>query len=184
MEKFVGSKGVGIEIDHPLTKAALVHLGEIYGRAVAFPGLLQTARQALEKENFTADWENQFNVAGVIFLQICLETNLIQLHTFQPEAMTEASEKPRVNRLAQWQLRQANNVLTLLNLDIKIEDEVSRHLLELLDGTRNRNDLLKQMRAFINASDEIEDKETLLEGLPNWLEESLTSLARMGMFDS
>src|SRR5215212_2881170 len=31
-EKFVGMKGVGIEIDHPLTKAALVILGEIWGR--------------------------------------------------------------------------------------------------------------------------------------------------------
>jgi methyltransferase-like protein/SAM-dependent methyltransferase len=184
VEKFGGAKGVGIEIDHPLTKAALAHLGKIYGRAVVFPELLQIARQTLENENFTADWENQFSVAGTIFLQICLGTNLIQLHTFQPEAITEAREKPRVNRLAQWQLRQANNVLTLLNLDIKIEDEVSRHLLKLLDGTRNRNDLLEQMRAFIKAGSEIEDKETLLEDLPDWLEESLTNLARMGMFVS
>jgi methyltransferase-like protein/SAM-dependent methyltransferase len=184
IEKFVGANSVGIEIDHPLTKAALVHLGKIYGRAVAFPELLQTAKETLEKENFTADWENQFSVASVIFLQICLGTNLVQLHTFQPAAPTEPSEKPRVNRLAQWQLRRANNFLTLLNLDIKIEDEVSRHLVELLDGTRNRNDLLEQMQAFITSTGEIEDKEALLKDLPAWLEESLTNLARMGMFDS
>jgi SAM-dependent methyltransferase/methyltransferase-like protein len=182
VEKFVGLKGVGIEIDHPLAKAALVHLGKIYGRAISFPELLQAARQALENEGFTADWENQFDVAGVIFLQICLGTNMVELHTFQPEAFTETSEKPRVNDLARLQLRQANNVLTLLNLDVKIEDEVSRRLLELLDGTRNQNDLLEPMRAFIDSGDEIEDKETLLKDLPDWLKESLTNLARMGMF--
>lgn len=184
VEKFVGFKGIGFEIDHPLAKAALVHLGKIYGRAIPFPELLQSARKTLENEGFKADWENQFNVASVIFLQICLGTNMVELHTFQPQVVTETSEKPRINDLARWQLRQANNVLTLLNLDLKIEDEVSRRLLELLDGTRNQNDLLEPMRAFIKSNDEIEDKETLLEDLPDWLKESLENLARMGMFVS
>jgi methyltransferase-like protein len=183
VEKFVG-KGAGIEIDHPLAKAALVHLGKIYGRAIPFPELLRTARRTLENEGFAADWENQFNIAGTIFLQICLGTNMVELHTFQPEVFTGTSEKPRVNELARWQLRQANNVLTLLNLDVKIEDEVSRRLLELLDGTRNQNDLLEPMRAFIASGDEIEDKEALLKDLPDWLKESVTNLARMGMFVS
>jgi methyltransferase-like protein/ubiquinone/menaquinone biosynthesis C-methylase UbiE len=183
-EKFVGMKGVGIEIDHPLTKAALVILGEIWGRAVAFPELLQKAKERIESLGFaTENWDEQFYITSAILLQICRGTPLIELHLFQPDAFTKVSEKPKVNRLAVWQLPQANNVLTLLNLDVKIEDEVSRHLLEICDGTRHREDLLKAMREFIEQSEDIEDKETLLKDLPEWLAESLTQLARLGMFE-
>ena len=38
-QRFVGAKGVGMEIDHPLTKAALLYLGGIWGRAVPFEDL-------------------------------------------------------------------------------------------------------------------------------------------------
>jgi methyltransferase-like protein/trans-aconitate methyltransferase len=183
-EKFVGMKGVGIEIDHPLTKAALVILGEIWGRTIAFSELLQKARERIENQGFQAEnWDEQFYITSAILLQICRGTSLVELHLFQPEASTDVSETPKVNRLAVWQLPQANNVLTLLNLDVKIEDEISRHLLESCDGTRRREDLLKEMREFIEQSEDIEDRETLLKDLPEWLDESLSQLAKLGMFE-
>lgn len=183
-EKFVGLKGTGIEIDHPLTKAALVHLGEIWGRALAFPELLQKAKERIENQGFKTDnWDEQFYITSAILLQICRGTPLVELHLFQPAAFTEASEKPRVNRLAAWQLPQANNVLTLLNLDVKIEDDVSRRLLEICDGTRDRETLLREIREFIEQSEDIEDKDELLRDLPEWLDESLRQLADLGMFE-
>lgn len=185
VERFAGARGVGIEIDHPLTKAALVHLGEIWGRATAFPELLQKAREILEAQGFrTEKWDDHFQITAEIFLQLCQGTNLIELHLYQPEAFTEVSEKPKVNELACWQLPQAENVLTLLNLDIKIEDVVSRRLLELLDGTRNRADLLQEMSSFIRHSDEVEDKDKLLDELADWLDKSLSQLGKFGMFVS
>jgi SAM-dependent methyltransferase len=184
IEKFVGLKGVGIEINHPLTKTALVVLGETWGRAIAFPELLARARQRVESEGFaTADWDEQFHIASAIFLQICQGTGLIDLHLFQPAALTEASERPRLNRLARWQLPQADNVTTRLNIDLKIEDAVSRRLLEILDGTRDRAQLHSEMRDFIDTSEEIEDKKALPENLAGWIDESLIQLARLGLFD-
>lgn len=139
----------------------------------------------VEKQNFSAEqWDEQFYITSAILLQICRGTGLIELHLFQPDAFIQTSEKPKVNRLAIWQLPQANNVLTLLNLDVKIEDEVSRHLLESCDGTRNRVELLSEMREFIEQSEDVEDKETLLRDLPVWLDESLSQLAKLGMFES
>ncbi|HEY8563312.1 MAG TPA: class I SAM-dependent methyltransferase [Pyrinomonadaceae bacterium] len=183
-EKFVGLKGAGIEIDHPLTKAALVILGESWGRAVAFTELLQTAKERIEKGGFqTEKWDEQFHITSAILLQICRNTPLVELHLFQPEAFTRVSEKPKINRLAAWQLPQANNVLTLFNLDVKIDDEVSRRLLEICDGTRSRGEMLGEMREFIERSEEVEDKETLLKDLPEWLDESLKQLAKLGMFE-
>ncbi len=185
VEKFVGMKGVGIEIDHPLTKAALVHLGQIWGRAMQFGELLQKAKETVIGQGFkTQNWDEQFYITSAILLQICRGTGLIELHLFQPEAETKVSEKPKVNALAIWQLPQANNVLTLLNLDVKIEDEISRHLLQICDGTRNRQQILTEMREFITESEDIEDKETLLADLSDWLDESLAQLAKLGMFDN
>lgn len=184
-EKFVGMKGAGIEIDHPLTKSALVHLGEIWGRAVSFGELLQKSKETIETQGLTTEnWDEQFHITSAIFLQICQGTSLVELHLFQPEATTETSENPRVNRLAIWQLPQANNVLTLLNMDVKIEDDISRRLLEICDGTRRFDDLLAEMRWFIEQSDDLEDKETLLRDLPEWSRESLSQLAKLGMFES
>ncbi len=184
VEKFVGMKGISIEIDHPLTKAALVHLGEIWGRAISFGELLKKADEMLEKQDLPAEkWDEQFYITSAILLQICRGTGLLELHLFQPGAATEASEKPKINELARWQLPQANNVLTLLNLDVKIEDEISRHLLEICDGTRNREQILEEMREFIEQSEDIEGKETLLKDLNDWLSESLTQLTKLGMFE-
>lgn len=185
-EKFVGMKGVGIEIDHPLTKAALVILGEIWGRSISFSELLQKARQRIESAGFqTPNWDEQFYVTSAILLQICRGTPLVELHLFEPRgALGALGEKPKLNRLAAWQLPQANNVLTLLNLDVKIEDDVSRRLLQICDGTRTREELLTEMREFIEQSEDIEDKETLLKDLPVWFDESLTQLGKLGMFEN
>jgi len=183
-EKFVGMKNAGIEIDHPLTKAALVHLGESWGRAIPFSELLQKAKERIEKLGFqTENWDEQFYITSAILLQICRGTPLVELHLFQPEVLTETSETPRVNRLAVWQLPQANNVLTLLNLDVKIEDDVSRRLLEICDGTRVRAEIEREMRLFIEQNEDLEDRETLLRDLPEWTEESLTQLGKLGMFE-
>ena len=122
VEKFVGMKNVGIEIDHPLTKAALVHLGQIWGRTISFDKLLQKAKETIVSKGFkTQNWQEQFYISSAILLQICRGTGLLELHLFQPDAFTEVSDKPKINNLARWQLPQANNVLTLLNLDIEIQ---------------------------------------------------------------
>ena len=146
---------------------------------------MQKARQRIESAGFqTQNWDEQFYIASAILLQICRGTSLVELHLFQPDAFTQVSEKPNVNRLAIWQLPQANNVLTLLDLDVKLEDEISRHLLQICDGTRDREQILAEMREFIEQSEDIDDKETLLNDLPEWTDESLAQLAKLGMFES
>jgi hypothetical protein len=75
-------------------------------------------------------------------------------------------------------------VTTLFYINIKIDDEVSRQLLNMLDGTRDRQQLLKEIKEFINSNDDIADKQELLSDIDNWLDESLKQLADLGMFVS
>lgn len=185
VEKFVGTGGTGFEIDHSLTKAALLHLGKIWGRAISFPELLQAAKQMLEEQGFADEnWETRFNEASAIFFQICSNTSIIELHLYHPQPAAEISEMPEVNRLSRWQLRYSDLVTTLFNKYLKIDDPVSRRLLELLDGTRNRAELLTQISEFIETNVEPENKREMLDNLSNWLDESLFKLARTGMFVS
>lgn len=185
IEKFIGFKGVGIEIDQPLAKAALLYLGSIWGRRVKFAELVDNARALLEKQGFsTDDWEPHIETCRKILLQICIGTDIIELHVSETKASADVSLRPKVNALSRWQLKNADNILTQLNIDMKIEDEVSRRLLELLNGTRNKLQLITAMKDFIRRTDGIEDKQLLLNGLSGWLDDSLTKLARLGLFKS
>jgi hypothetical protein len=96
-----------------------------------------------------AELEKETEIVRMILLQIAMASNMVELHVHQPEGFTELSEKPKLNRIARWQMRSANNVITTLGLDMKIEDAVSRRLLELLDGKRTRNALFDEIGKFI-----------------------------------
>ncbi|HEV8591183.1 MAG TPA: hypothetical protein VGQ55_03700, partial [Pyrinomonadaceae bacterium] len=183
IEKFTGFNNASIEIDQPLAKAALTYLGSIWGRAIAFPDLIENAKRILADSGYSDhDWERQTEILRAIVLQIALASNMIELHAHQPEAFTEVSETPKISALARWQMQSAQNILTTLGLDMKIEDEVSRHLLELLDGTRDKTDLVYGMTEFIKDSESVDRK--LLRTLPEWIDESLVNLARIGVFSA
>jgi SAM-dependent methyltransferase len=184
VEKFVGTAGTAIQIDHPLTKAVLVELGKSWGSAVAFNELLARAWSEIERRGYrAADRSADASACEAILMQLCRETNLIELHLFQPVTAHSAGERPRVNALARWQLPQARNVLTNLNLDVKIEDAVSRRLLELLDGTREGSRALTELGEFVRSSDEIDDRDELLGRLDGWFAASIAQLERLGMFE-
>ncbi len=183
--RFVGDKGFGLEIDHPLTKACLVHLGEIWGRAIPLKELLQVARQNLESQGYkTESWDNEFNITRDIFLKILMGTDLLHLHVFASDANQIASETPELNNLARWQIGHANNVTTLFGLNIGVDDVVSKHLLYLLNGKRNRKEITDKMRDFIKTNEDVENKNRLLESLDEWLESNLLQLGKLGLFTS
>lgn len=185
VEKFRSAKGQQMQIDHPLTKAALLHLGEIWGRSIGTRELLDAAKTTLENAGATSnDWANDFGIARTILLQLCLGSDMVELHTYAPEADTDAGPEPKVNRLSRWQLRDCNNVLTLLNKDLKLNDEFARHLLELMDGTRTRMKLTTEMQAFARSQDDFEGKQQLIRDMPSWIDESIAELARLGVFEA
>lgn len=183
IEKFVGATGTGFEIKHSLTKAALLCLGQIWGQAIGFPELLQAGKTLLEENRLgEADWESRFAEANQIFHQICFNTSIIELHLHHPQSNAEVGAMPKVNALSRWQLRRSDLMTTRFNKYIKIDDSVSRRLLELLDGTRDRAEISAQMKKFIEQNVGQENKREMLNNLPSWLDESLLELARTGVF--
>lgn len=180
--KFTGNSGQGIEIDLPLAKIALAKLGSLWPRAVAFKELVAEARErAAGLSDDEAD--QQAEAFRQMLFHIATATDLVELHTFQPSASAELSEKPKLSQLARWQMGSARNVISGFGIDMEIADPVSRRLLELLDGSRSRSAVLDELGKFIRSSHEIEGKKELLATLHEWLDESLAHLARLGMFE-
>jgi SAM-dependent methyltransferase len=185
VQKFANAKGHTMQIDHPLTKAALAYLGEIWGRSIATTELLGAAKQIVENAGGRSDdWKRESETTRTILLQIAVASDLIELHTYAPNASQTAGDKPKVNRLSRWQLRDANNVLTQLNKDLKLEDKTAHRLLEIMDGSRNRSAIVAQMRAFVRSARDIQDKEEIIRDMPGWVEASISDLSTLGLFES
>ncbi|MBX3294468.1 MAG: class I SAM-dependent methyltransferase [Acidobacteria bacterium] len=180
--KFAGNSGQQIEIDLPLAKTALARLSSLWPRAVALKELVGEAR---ERAAGLSDDEakQQAEAFRQMLFQIATATDLVELHTFQPSAAAELLEKPKLSRLARWQMASARNVISGFGIDMEIADPVSRRLLELLDGKRSRSSVLDELGKFIRSSHEIEGKKELLATLAEWLDESLAHLARLGMYE-
>jgi len=184
VQKFGNAKGHTMQIDHPLTKASLAYLGEIWGRSIKTGELLNAAKQILINAGSPVqNWDEEFETTRMILMQICLGSDLIELHTYSPRVSQIAGAKPTVNRLSRWQLRDANNVLTLLNKDLKLEDKTAHHLLTLMDGTRTKMKLVTDVQAFVRSADDIADKQQLIRDMPTWIDESIEELERLGLFE-
>ncbi len=182
-EIFVGAKGDSIEIDHPLTKAALFYLGQIWARSAGFFEMIETAREMLVSNGYeTEDWQTEFETTSGIFLEICCQTDLIKLHLRRTKAAETLGEKPKTNDFVRWQMRDSTDLLTLYNIGISFEDDFTRHLLYLLDGTRNRSELAAEMKIFVESSEEIQDRNSFSATLSERLDAILEQLIRVGMF--
>jgi hypothetical protein len=82
------------------------------------------------------------------------------------------------------QLNYGNVITTERHVNIQLDDQLGRRLLQLLDGTRTRADLLDELRGLIEKgeislsnSSEAQEYQRLLETLPEGLDGILAFLA-------
>jgi hypothetical protein len=69
----------------------------------------------------------------------------VEIHAHRAPFVTEVSERPTASALARLQLRTSISISTLRHEPLKIEDALSRQLVLLLDGTRDRAALLHDL---------------------------------------
>ena len=85
--------------------------------------------------------------------------NLVQLHVWAPEIATLPSERPVASALARLQAASGTRITNLRHGTLEVPDELGRRLITLLDGTRDRAALLRELD---RPADELERS---LEGL-------------------
>ena len=103
--------------------------------------------------------------------------NLVALHVHPPRPATAAGEKPCASPLARHQARIGELVTSLRHETVRIEDDLGRRLLTLLDGTNDRVALAAQLRAFLAERGEPLSDADLRDGL----QRSLQGLAQLAL---
>lgn len=182
-ERFGLPGGATIEIEHPLIKTALAHLGSIWTSSINFDELMDLSRQFLEERAVKfEDWEKEIETTSSILLRL-YTLGMVELHVHKPNFTREVSEFPVASPLARWQLGYGRSVTTLNMTQVKVDDSFLRSLLLLLDGTNSRLDLKRELRKKISAGEfsDVGEKSAILRDLPIMLKENLQKIADLGL---
>ena len=130
--RFRRAFGVPIKPVHPLARAALLAMADAWPQRLSF-GELLTACQA----------ESEHEVLAEILLG-CYTVGLVEAHTHAPRMAIEPGAQPVASPLARMQLA---DDLVAVNLHHKLVQvgEEERRLVQLLDGTRGRAELEREL---------------------------------------
>jgi hypothetical protein len=116
------------------------------------------------------------DVAGLLLK--LLSVGLVELHCSAARFTPAVSERPRAFRLARLQAASEGLVTTLRHTSAELEDPLVRGLVTLLDGARDRTQLLQDLEVLVGPGERggplrLED----LEGSLGWL-------ARQGLLEA
>jgi SAM-dependent methyltransferase len=161
---FEGPAGSTLTTDHPLVARALERVCERWPAAVPVRELL--AGETRERDR-SAVCDALLRAYGA---------NLVQLHVRPPWLSVSAGERPEASPLARHQAREGPVVTNLRHASVRIEDDLGRRLVGLLDGRRDRAEIAAELRAYLS-----ESGAPVPDDLEEGLERSLRGLARLAL---
>jgi len=163
---FEGPTGSTVTTDHPLVIDALKRAAGAWPAAVWVRDLLGPEAGNAER------------AALCDALLRSYAANLVALHVHPPRLTTTAGDAPQTSALARQQAREGAVVTNLRHASVRIEDELGRRLVTLLDGTRDREALAAELAAFL-----LDRGEPVPPDLHDGLERSLQGLARLALLE-
>jgi len=140
-ERFRISSGPALTTNHPVTKAAMVRLAEVWPRSLRFDELLAAARVRLDGSAGADLAEDGRALAANLLKGYGYSTDLVEFHSYAPRFVTEVSRYPVASPVARWQAGRSPFV-TNMRHELVTMDGLSHHLLPALDGSRDREALL------------------------------------------
>ncbi len=142
---FSGDRGARIVLRDPLPKAALAALAAARPRVLPFDGILAAARAALGRGG---DGEMEADRADLAELLLGgFGAALLTLYSHAPRIASRAGDRPEVAAPARLAARTSDRVPNLRHDTVHLDDALSRAMVALLDGTRDRAALLRDMAA-------------------------------------
>src|SRR5690606_22153494 len=152
-EEFRTPTGASISTDNAVLKLVLAALGRAYPGQLSFADLIKDLRVNL-LGNVSVQRDAQVERQEEAFLSqqlmVLFGRGLVEVTAVPFPSIGLASERPAVTTLARYQALNSRVVSNLRHVAIGI-DVFSRHLLSLLDGTRDRNELLNELVAKTKA---------------------------------
>lgn len=136
VEEFKGPRGTHLQTDFPLAKAALLVLRDAWPSLLSWEELsaatVARVTSLLEKSVTEEDLQ-----ALRAILLAAYRAGVIELSIHRPAMQLAVSARPLASALARWQAQHGEVVTNLLHASVILENELSRQLVLLLDGTRD-----------------------------------------------
>ena len=143
---FLGPNNSSINTDNPLIKAAMSALGGAWPMAMSFLDLLAKARAVCGRNPSEPGEDVEADAQALADMLLrAYAGGVAEFHIHPPQFVSKANEKPIASPLARLQSRMGVGVINLRHNNIAVEEALGRHLLQLLDGSRDRNDLLNDL---------------------------------------
>jgi methyltransferase-like protein/trans-aconitate methyltransferase len=147
----------------PIAVAALRALHAVHPAALRFNSVLDAVMPASEE---TSRFKVTRHLTSV--LQQSYGMGMIELHTRPRHVVLRPAERPVSSPLARLTIERGGDTVVNLRHDhVSLVDDGTRLLLSLLDGTRDREALLQEMRERSTGLDEGSVPEAVEEGLQN-----------------
>jgi hypothetical protein len=137
-----------LSIDHPVTKAAMCHLGEIWPRMVRVDELHAAACARLGTGEPAADDPHAARDAQVLSANLLkahtYSGSLVELHVHAPRVVTEVSDRPIASAVARLQAQEGDRVTNVRHERVEL-DQLNLYLLPFLDGSHDRAALVGRL---------------------------------------
>jgi SAM-dependent methyltransferase len=170
-EEFRLEDGASMKTRLPFAKAAIRVLAGAWPAAVGFGELLGRMRSLLGEE------KPEHDAMLAEFLLRTYASGLVELHALPFPFTVRPGERPRAFALARLQAAEGPSLSTLRQSTAEIEDALARRLVRLLDGTRDRAALLRDLQGSPEAGG-------MPPISPELLEYNLDRLARLGLLEA
>ena len=179
--EFKGPDGRALSTDAPIAKAALEQLERESPSSVPYRELAERAVQA------SGQSQAEDQLRAILWAGCC--NGLIELERMAPAFSLQAAEKPLASPLARYQIRTRTRVSNLRQGNVEISGALEKYLLQLLDGTRSREQLVAHLLpmteagplSFEEAGEQVRDPHRRMELLREKLDENLRKLARLAL---
>ena len=149
IEVFAGQKKSEVETNRPLMKAALRRIGAAWPDYVPVPELIAGARRDAGREGEGSAGNDATELCGAL-LQAGI-AGVLDVHAFRPSLVLNPGERPVASKLARMQATEGSRVSTCFHTIVQMEDGLSRLMLQLTDGTRDRAALVQDLQAAVRA---------------------------------
>jgi methyltransferase-like protein/SAM-dependent methyltransferase len=152
VEEFSSPEGLKFATDHPVTKAALLHLESVWPQAVPFAELLDRAYERLGQGDVAANIRAQDAqlLSANLLKGFAYSGRLIELHAYAPQFATQPSERPVASPWARYQAQTGSDLTNLCHVRVELKG-IAQYLLSHLDGAHDRADLLEGLEKSVAA---------------------------------
>ncbi len=160
-QTFVTPTGVSFNTGSPVVKAAFTHLSKVWPHTVRFDELVKIAR---ENAKTTANDDPEV-LAGCVLTAFA--GGICVLRTEPATFIREVTERPEASTLVRDQAKNQEWVTNQLHENLQV-DLIARHMLQFLDGTRDKAKLADELYQLVQSGVLVvhKDGKILTEGEP------------------